>query len=158
MFSHNDICFSNILKLNDDKLMLIDYEDSSYNYRGFDLGVFFSSFMFNSAHDQFPYFTYDQTAFPSDEDQMTFINAYIEACKNICSEEELDDLTPEKLVLEGRAFALFFHLNSAIWAQDMVGKTNIEFSHKDWAIKRCEAYFYLKSFFFKKGFSILFET
>lgn len=33
VFCHNDINVGNILKLNDDKLMVIDYEYGSYNYR-----------------------------------------------------------------------------------------------------------------------------
>lgn len=37
VFCHNDICFGNILKLNDDELVLIDYEEGSYNYRYFSI-------------------------------------------------------------------------------------------------------------------------
>ena len=35
VFSHCDPSFENILKLSEDKIILIDYEDSCYNYRYF---------------------------------------------------------------------------------------------------------------------------
>ena len=53
--------------------------------------------MFNSAHDQYPYFTYNQEGFPSDEDQVTFVDSYIEEFK-ANSEYLGEDVTTEKLI------------------------------------------------------------
>jgi len=144
VFSHNDICFGNILKLGEDQLMLIDYEESNYNYRGFDIGCFFSSFMFNSSHTEFPYFTYDEAGFPSVDSQLEFVSAYVTESDGKCGLEEV--------LREGQAFALLFHLSSAIWAKGSVGTSGIKFGFKEWAIKRCEAYYLLKNKLFKDGF------
>lgn len=159
VFCHNDIFFGNILKLKDNDLMLIDYEDSSYNYRGYDIGAYFSSFMFNSVNnDSYPYFSYYQDAFPNQDDQVTFVNAYIDEYKKRVnkeskeSEELLENLNTDQLLLEGRTFACLFHLGSGIWGKTYASITKDDYGFKDWAIKRCEAYFHLKNMFFKDGF------
>jgi len=90
--------------------------------------------MFNSAHDEFPYFKYNQDGFPTTDEQLVFVNSYTDECKsNMACKEILKnfgrDLTTEKLLIEGRAFALFIHLNSAIWAKNLVGKSKIKFSY-----------------------------
>ncbi len=91
--------------------------------------------MFNSAHDQFPYFKYDLEAFPTTDEQLVFVESYIRECKsnelykkNI--EDSGEDLTAEKLMFEARAFALFYNLSSAIWAKEFVGKSEKKFSFK----------------------------
>ena len=51
VFSHNDINTGNILVKEDsecsDPVVLIDYEFSSYNYRGFDLANHFNEWMYD---------------------------------------------------------------------------------------------------------------
>lgn len=161
VYSHNDICFANILKLDENDLMIIDYEDSSYNYRGFDIGTYFSSFMFNSCNnDSYPYFNYYPDAFPSEEDQICFVNSYIDEYKiklkqsdSKNSENILKTLNTEQLLLEGRVFACLFHLCSGIWGKFSDCHTKDKFGFKEWAIKRCEAYFHLKNIYLKDGFN-----
>ena len=80
VFCHNDINVGNILKLTN-KLMVIDYEYGSYNYRGFDLGNHFCEWMFNNNYDQHPYFQYNYEFYPSREQQLNFVQAYIKQFK-----------------------------------------------------------------------------
>ena len=51
VFSHNDINTGNILVKEEsdcsDPVVLIDYEFSSYNYRGFDLANHFNEWMYD---------------------------------------------------------------------------------------------------------------
>ncbi|KAF3836844.1 hypothetical protein F7725_004308, partial [Dissostichus mawsoni] len=57
VFCHNDVTEGNILILEDkdpnttDRLMLIDFEYSSYNYRGFDFGNHFCEWMYDYTYN-----------------------------------------------------------------------------------------------------------
>ena len=91
--------------------------------------------MFNSVgHDRYPHFTYNQNGFPSEEDQLCFVNAYIDEFRTLsqgtCLESLCEDLTVEKLLIEGKAFALLFHLVLAIWGKSNVGESKIKFGYK----------------------------
>lgn len=44
VFTHNDCHFHNVLITDSGELFLLDYEFSSPNYRGFELGNFFNEF------------------------------------------------------------------------------------------------------------------
>ncbi|CAG2111409.1 unnamed protein product, partial [Medioppia subpectinata] len=78
VFSHNDFNRKNILihETNDGNsqqmdIYLIDFDFSSYNYRGVDFGTYFSSW----CQQEIPFGCGD---FPTDGQLLVFINAYIE--------------------------------------------------------------------------------
>lgn len=109
--------------------------------------------MFNSSHDEYPYFTYNKDGFPDLEDQLCFVNAYIDEQKRL--NPKCENLDVDKLLLEARIFSLIFHITSGTWAQNIAGVSKMNFSFKDWAVRRCEAYFILKDLYFKDGFEKL---
>nr|XP_032826425.1 choline kinase alpha-like isoform X1 [Petromyzon marinus]XP_032826426.1 choline kinase alpha-like isoform X1 [Petromyzon marinus]XP_032826428.1 choline kinase alpha-like isoform X1 [Petromyzon marinus] len=83
VFCHNDCQEGNILlledevKANEDKLMIIDFEYCSYNYRGFDIGNHFCEWSYDYTHDVWPFFTANLDKYPSHEQQLHFLRHYL---------------------------------------------------------------------------------
>ncbi|KAI6079941.1 Choline/ethanolamine kinase [Aix galericulata] len=77
VFCHNDVQEGNILLLAgheaspSDKLMLIDFEYSSYNYRGFDIGNHFCEWAYNYTHGSWPYYKASLENYPSRQQQVS---------------------------------------------------------------------------------------
>ncbi|KAI9538193.1 hypothetical protein NQZ68_017926 [Dissostichus eleginoides] len=77
VFCHNDVTEGNILILEDkdpnttDRLMLIDFEYSSYNYRGFDFGNHFCEWMYDYTYNQWPFYKATQENYPTREQQVS---------------------------------------------------------------------------------------
>nr|XP_032640579.1 choline/ethanolamine kinase-like isoform X1 [Chelonoidis abingdonii] len=75
VFCHNDVQEGNILLLAGreshptDKLMLIDFEYSSYNYRGFDIGNHFCEWVYDYTHDTWPYYQASMDNYPTRQQQ-----------------------------------------------------------------------------------------
>nr|XP_020469891.1 choline/ethanolamine kinase-like isoform X2 [Monopterus albus] len=75
VFCHNDVQEGNILMLDDrdqtsrQRLMLIDFEYSSYNYRGFDLGNHFCEWMYDYTYKQWPFYKATLENYPTREQQ-----------------------------------------------------------------------------------------
>ncbi|XP_033992237.1 choline kinase alpha-like [Trematomus bernacchii] len=76
VFCHNDVTEGAILILEDkdpnttDRLMLIDFEYSSYNYRGFDFGNHFcEQCMYDYTYNQWPFYKATQENYPTREQQ-----------------------------------------------------------------------------------------
>ncbi|XP_046299571.1 choline/ethanolamine kinase isoform X2 [Marmota monax] len=69
VFCHNDIQEGNILLLsepeNADSLMLVDFEYSSYNYRGFDIGNHFCEWVYDYTHEEWPFYKARPTDYPT---------------------------------------------------------------------------------------------
>jgi thiamine kinase-like enzyme len=57
-FSHNDLLANNIL-VQENRVVFIDYEYSSYNYQAFDIANFFNESYYDYNVDVDPYFTKD---------------------------------------------------------------------------------------------------
>ncbi|CAM2098842.1 unnamed protein product [Caretta caretta] len=77
VFCHNDVQEGNILLLAgreshpSDKLMLIDFEYSSYNYRGFDIGNHFCEWVYDYTHDTWPFYQASMENYPTRQQQVT---------------------------------------------------------------------------------------
>jgi thiamine kinase-like enzyme len=75
VFSHNDLQEGNILirpefECENDKLVLIDFEYCSYNYRGFDLANHFCEWSYNYNVALYPNFVYTRTDLPTHEEKV----------------------------------------------------------------------------------------
>ncbi|RNA14177.1 choline kinase alpha isoform X2 [Brachionus plicatilis] len=171
VFCHNDINVGNILKL-PDKLMVIDYEYGSYNFRGFDFGNHFCEWMFNNNYEKYPYFQYNFEFYPNREQQVNFLTAYIEEYNkarssrdgNLSVEDIEDDndkenganfdkLDIEKLIEEANCFALIAHLFWIFWSICQASVCKIQFEYLEYALARCEAYFKQKKILFPNGYT-----
>uniref|UniRef100_UPI00358F70EF choline kinase alpha-like isoform X3 n=1 Tax=Myxine glutinosa TaxID=7769 RepID=UPI00358F70EF len=91
VYCHNDLQEGNILMLEGrehvlgSRLMLIDFEYSSYNYRGFDIANFFCEWTMDYTKPSWPYFSFNPQNYPSREKQdyaIARLEAYFEHKKN----------------------------------------------------------------------------
>ncbi|XP_048158136.1 LOW QUALITY PROTEIN: choline/ethanolamine kinase [Corvus hawaiiensis] len=133
VFCHNDVQEGNILLLagregSSDRLMLIDFEYSSYNYRGFDLGNHFCEWAYSYGHDAWPFFRAQPEHYPSRQQQLHFIRHYLadalggtagdtghgERARDGHQEEEEEE--ERRMLLEIERFALASHFFWGLWS------------------------------------------
>lgn len=122
-FCHNDLQSLNIIQHNND-IRFIDFEYSSYNYRGFDIGNYFN---------EWAGLNIDQTRYPSYLQQLSFINSYINNLEN-------QHIQSSSLLVEVSFFSLCSHLFWALWALIQDKDSSIDFNYKEYAIKRMSWY------------------
>ncbi|KAM9816451.1 choline kinase alpha isoform 1-T1 [Syngnathus typhle] len=151
VFCHNDCQEGNILLLNHhqsdkQKLMLIDFEYSSYNYRGFDIGNHFCEWMYDYNCDEFPFFKVNAQAYPSKAQQLHFIENYLRA-----SDQGFDHLSQEDqmkmkedLYMEVNRFSLASHFFWGLWSIIQARLSTIKFGYMEYAQERFDAYFQQK--------------
>ncbi|XP_074534685.1 choline/ethanolamine kinase [Halichoeres trimaculatus] len=152
VFCHNDVQEGNILMLEDrdptssDKLMLIDFEYSSYNYRGFDFGNHFCEWMYDYTYNQWPFYKATPEDYPTREQQLHFIRNYL-------AEQRHSDIigdqtqTEEDLIIEANRYALASHFLWGLWSIIQAKISKIEFGYMDYAQSRFDAYFKQKKLF-----------
>ncbi|XP_054998113.1 choline kinase alpha isoform X2 [Sorex araneus] len=149
VFCHNDCQEGNILLLEGredsptQKLMLIDFEYSSYNYRGFDIGNHFCEWMYDYSCEKFPFFRASPHQYPSREQQLHFISSYLAAFQeefaSLSSEER--SRMEEDMLVEVNRFALASHFFWGLWSIVQAKISSIEFGYMDYAQARFDAYF-----------------
>ncbi|EDL32958.1 choline kinase alpha, isoform CRA_c [Mus musculus] len=149
VFCHNDCQEGNILLLEGQenserrKLMLIDFEYSSYNYRGFDIGNHFCEWMYDYTYEKYPFFRANIQKYPSRKQQLHFISSYLTTFQNdfesLSSEEQF--ATKEDMLLEVNRFALASHFLWGLWSIVQAKISSIEFGYMEYAQARFEAYF-----------------
>ncbi|XP_034541570.1 choline kinase alpha isoform X2 [Notolabrus celidotus] len=152
VFCHNDCQEGNVLLLkgrqssDKQKLMLIDFEYSSYNYRGFDIGNHFCEWMYDYTCDEFPFFKVDAQAYPSKAQQLHFIESYLresdQGFDNL-SEEDQTKLK-EQLYVEVNRFSLASHFFWGLWSIIQARLSTIKFGYLEYAQARFDAYFQQK--------------
>ncbi|NXA12812.1 CHKA kinase, partial [Sapayoa aenigma] len=124
VFCHNDVQEGNIILLEgreaspSDKLMLIDFEYSSYNYRGFDIANHFCEWVYNYTHDSWPFFKASLENYPSQQQQLHFIRHYLSE-----NSERHGDAThkeqaqiEEEMLTEIKRFTLASHFFWGLWS------------------------------------------
>lgn len=149
VFCHNDCQEGNVLLLEGQensakqKLMLIDFEYSSYNYRGFDIGNHFCEWMYDYTYENYPFFTADSQKYPTREQQLHFISSYLATFQNDfgnLSREEKSTIE-EEMLLEINRFALASHFFWGLWSIVQAKISSIEFGYMEYAQARFDAYF-----------------
>lgn len=149
VFCHNDIQEGNILLLsepeNDDSLMLVDFEYSSYNYRGFDIGNHFCEWVYDYTHEEWPFYKARPTDYPTRGQQLHFIRHYLAEVQKgqIHSEEEQKKLE-EDLLIEVNRYALASHFFWGLWSILQASMSTIEFGYLEYAQSRFQFYFQQK--------------
>ncbi|XP_028441407.1 choline/ethanolamine kinase [Perca flavescens] len=153
VFCHNDVQEGNILMLEDkdhnltDRLMLIDFEYSSYNYRGFDFGNHFCEWVYDYTYNQWPFYKATPENYPTREQQLHFIRRYL-AEQRRHSDITLDQTQMEEdLIIEANRYALASHFLWGLWSIIQAKISKIEFGYMDYAQSRFDAYFKQKKLF-----------
>ncbi|XP_046299573.1 choline/ethanolamine kinase isoform X4 [Marmota monax] len=149
VFCHNDIQEGNILLLsepeNADSLMLVDFEYSSYNYRGFDIGNHFCEWVYDYTHEEWPFYKARPTDYPTRGQQLHFIRHYLAEVKKgeTLSQEEQKKLE-EDLLVEVSRYALASHFFWGLWSILQASMSTIEFGYLEYAQSRFQFYFQQK--------------
>ncbi|XP_037308561.2 choline kinase alpha isoform X1 [Pungitius pungitius] len=152
VFCHNDCQEGNVLLLkrshssDKQKLMLIDFEYSSYNYRGFDIGNHFCEWMYDYSCEEFPFFKVNAQAYPSKAQQLLFIESYLrESHQGFESLSEEDQMKlMEQLHVEVNRFSLASHFFWGLWSIIQARLSTIKFGYLEYAQARFDAYFQQK--------------
>ncbi|XP_066242640.1 choline kinase alpha isoform X3 [Saccopteryx leptura] len=149
VFCHNDCQEGNVLLLEGrentekQKLMLIDFEYSSYNYRGFDIGNHFCEWMYDYTYEKYPFFRANILKFPTKQQQLHFISSYLAAFpnefENLSNEEKF--IMKEEMLVEINRFALASHFFWGLWSIIQAKISSIEFGYMEYAQARFDAYF-----------------
>lgn len=149
VFCHNDIQEGNILLLSepdsDDNLMLVDFEYSSYNYRGFDIGNHFCEWVYDYTYEEWPFYKARPADYPTREQQLLFIRHYLaEVQKGEVLSEEEQKKREEDLLIEISRYALASHFFWGLWSTLQASMSTIEFGYLEYAQSRFQFYFQQK--------------
>jgi ethanolamine kinase len=128
VFAHNDLLSGNIMyDEKSDVLYLIDFEYSSYSYRGFDISNHFN---------EYAGFDCDYSLYPKKEAQHHFFRHYLyPECPKKATEPEL-----ESLFIETNVYALASHLYWAAWAIVQARFSSIDFDYLEYFFLRYNEY------------------
>uniref|UniRef100_A0A1A8HXW3 Ethanolamine kinase n=2 Tax=Nothobranchius kuhntae TaxID=321403 RepID=A0A1A8HXW3_NOTKU len=154
VFCHNDVQEGNILILEEkdhnstDHLMLIDFEYSSYNYRGFDFGNHFCEWMYDYTYNEWPFYKASPENYPTREQQLLFIRSYLAEQRRHAAEGDTDQTQiEENMIIEANRYALASHFLWGLWSIIQAKISKIEFGYMDYAQCRFDAYFKQKKLF-----------
>uniref|UniRef100_A0A8C6P688 ethanolamine kinase n=1 Tax=Nothobranchius furzeri TaxID=105023 RepID=A0A8C6P688_NOTFU len=154
VFCHNDVQEGNILVLEEkdhnstDHLMLIDFEYSSYNYRGFDFGNHFCEWMYDYTYNEWPFYKASPENYPTREQQLLFIRSYLAEQRRHAAEGDTDQTQiEENMIIEANRYALASHFLWGLWSIIQAKISKIEFGYMDYAQCRFDAYFKQKKLF-----------
>ncbi|XP_074487772.1 choline kinase alpha isoform X2 [Sebastes fasciatus] len=148
VFCHNDCQEGNVLLLkgrqssDKQKLMLIDFEYSSYNYRGFDIGNHFCEWMYDYTCEESPFFKVNAQAYPSKAQQLHFIENYLhesdQGFDNLSEEDQMKLM--EEIYVEVNRFSLASHFFWCLWSIIQARLSTIKFGYLEYAQARFDAY------------------
>ncbi|KAI9021417.1 kinase-like domain-containing protein [Phycomyces nitens] len=121
VFGHNDTQYGNILKLeNTGELVVVDFEYSGYNPRGFDIANHFCEWMYDY-HSDHPA-SLQASRFPTLEERLRFYKAYIDT-------EESIGISPEELEKEVSKWLMGPHLFWSLWGLIQASQSEIDFDY-----------------------------
>ncbi|RKO85668.1 kinase-like domain-containing protein [Blyttiomyces helicus] len=143
VFAHNDAQYGNILQMRSDgSIIVVDYEYSGVNYRGFDIGNHFCEWAADY-HSPTPH-EMNFTHYPTPSEQHTFLDAYLSAqiesgaIPPPADRESLINL----LARESTRFALCSHLLWGLWGLMQARQSEmISFDYLGYAVQRLGEYF-----------------
>uniref|UniRef100_A0A1A7Z0H4 Ethanolamine kinase n=1 Tax=Iconisemion striatum TaxID=60296 RepID=A0A1A7Z0H4_9TELE len=153
VFCHNDVQEGNILVLEEkdhnstERLMLIDFEYSSYNYRGFDFGNHFCEWMYDYTYKEWPFYKASPENYPSREQQLLFIRSYLAEQRRHTGGDTDQTQIEESMIIEANRYALASHFLWGLWSIIQAKISKIEFGYMDYAQCRFDAYFKQKKLF-----------
>ncbi|XP_035220910.1 choline kinase alpha-like [Stegodyphus dumicola] len=158
LFCHNDLQEGNILlpertAVSEDKIVFIDFEYCSYNFRGFDIANHFCEWCFDYAFPEYPHFLYKPEEYPSIDQQLNFVRSYLRNFESSSSETDVsDEVNSEEHVLqEVLIFNLASHFLWTLWSIVNAQNSQIQFGYWEYGKARWDAYFRHKTELFKQG-------
>lgn len=147
LFCHNDLQEGNILipeqtSSSEDRIIFIDFEYCSYNFRAFDIANHFCEWCFDYSYPEYPHFLAKQSEYPSTEQQLNFIRSYLsnlESCNSdIVISKEVN--TEEHLLKEVDVFVLASHFLWTLWSIVNAQNSQIQFGYWEYGKARWTEY------------------
>lgn len=118
----------------DAKLVVIDYEFCSYNYRAFDIANHFQEWMYDYTNKSYPYYYIAKDKFPSKETRLDFLKTYLDetlvgSSRALSITHESRQQQAEALQREVEAFFIVPNLLWALWSMAQSVSTKITFGY-----------------------------
>jgi len=119
------------LKQLEEKMVLIDFEFCSYNYRGFDLANHFCEWMYDYSHEKFPHYKFNPHNYPNETQMRHFVTEYVKHYYQGDNKISTDDenAVVEKILNEIRYFTLASHLLWTLWSINNAVNAQISFGY-----------------------------
>lgn len=136
VLSHNDLQYGNIMNT-ETGVVLIDFEYTSYNPRGYDLGNHFCEWMYDYHRTVNPHLA-DFAKYPTAEQQRHFCRAYLSA--ELGDDARVSDEAVEALRREANAYSLAAHLFWGIWGFIQASQSEIDFDFLAYGQCRYDAF------------------
>lgn len=137
VFSHNDTQYGNLLFTDDNRLIIVDYEYASLNYRGFDIGDHWMEWCadYHGPHPE----DMDWSKYPDLSARTSWATSYLAASKNI-PPSAVDIASVKALVNEADAYAVVTHIFWGLWGIIQATGSQIEFDYLRYARNRIDEY------------------
>uniref|UniRef100_A0A0N5B4U4 Uncharacterized protein n=1 Tax=Strongyloides papillosus TaxID=174720 RepID=A0A0N5B4U4_STREA len=124
----------------DPKLVLIDFEYASYNYRGFDFANHFVEYSINYDVGEYPHYIIREEDLPTHQKMKEFFKSYCIELNPTWFEDNLE-LEAEKMLYETIPFIAISHLFWGIWGLLQVQVSPVGFGFNEYGRDRIGLYF-----------------
>lgn len=125
---------------NASRLVVIDFEYASYNYRGFDFANHFVEYSINYDVDLAPFYEIDERQFPSDQLQQNFFVSYLSELEPSSSEAECKQKA-KAMIEETRPFIPVSHFFWGVWGLLQVEVSPVDFGFAEYGRDRLGLYY-----------------
>ena len=140
VFCHNDFSQTNLLLQTGREeldIKCIDFEFSSYNYRGADIAQHFKESAYDYSVTQPPFYSYSEAAYPSNHIRCMFVRMYLVALHPHLT----PSVTEVKCVVEEiESCKILIEMLGYVWALSMVQSTRPNFGYLEFAQARLTMY------------------
>ncbi|EGZ11373.1 hypothetical protein PHYSODRAFT_352481 [Phytophthora sojae] len=137
VLSHNDLQYGNIMKNDAGDAVLIDFEYTSYNPRGYDVGNHFCEWAYDY-HKTVNAHLGDFSKYPTKEQQRNFCRAYLAGKDG--DESDVSENEIEQLRLEANTYSLASHMFWSIWGYIQAAQSDIDFDFLAYGKCRYDAF------------------
>ncbi|CAI5704921.1 unnamed protein product [Peronospora farinosa] len=137
VLSHNDLQYGNIMKNDEGDAVLIDFEYTSYNPRGYDLGNHFCEWAYDY-HKKVNAHLGDFSKYPTEEEQRNFCRAYLAGKES--DDSDVNEHEIKKLRLEANTYSLASHMFWALWGYIQASQSEIDFDFLAYGKCRYDAF------------------
>ncbi|KAG2175585.1 hypothetical protein INT43_001232, partial [Umbelopsis isabellina] len=143
VFAHNDTQYGNIMRLRDgtERLVVVDFEYSGYNPRGFDIANHFCEWTADY-HSNEPAKMHEN-CYPSLAEQTRFIDAYLDerdVVQGITSSKSQRQLEVDQLLREVAGYRLASHFFWSLWGLIQANQSEIDYDFFQYATERMTSF------------------
>lgn len=136
VFCHNDVWSGNIMiSKNDTIVSFVDFEFSGFNYRGFDIGNFFSEAAWGKVDGMV-----QDVGYPSSGQRRVFCEEYLR-CIRIYGHGTSENMADvDALMQEAERFGRAAHLYWGLWALKLSVESTVNYPYVDFAQHRLQLF------------------